>query len=341
VIDNPLQIFSPVVYQEKVYIPTGKKLFCLNLTNGNKIWEKEYPDIITSSPGFTENDILFTQGNHRLSVIKPANGIESFGLEFGEKSTPYFVTVRDLVYIAYNYTKNIGGKDIIFTMVRAYRFGDNEPIWEFQPPFPGGTSQLIASGGTLFVPAGNYLYAVGTYYERPVTFGNDGNTYTTGMTNSESISNDRLIGLTGDSNSIASNTLTENKPLPDTNKPVNLEETKKGENVVVPNIYFEFNQAYLLKQSIAVLDKITGQLKKNTAIRLEIQGYTDNIGGREYNQNLSERRADAVKDYLIKNGISPERLRSAGFGMDKPVADNSTAQGRSQNRRTEFLILNK
>ncbi len=272
------------------------------------------------------------------------------------------MTVNDQIYTAFNYNKNIGGKDITFTSVRAYTFGDNKPIWEFLPPFPGGASQPIASRGTLFIPAGNYLYAIGTYYERPIVYGNDGSSIlepeagSPGKSSSFAAVQESSGGSS--TSSLPSSGLNDNfvknpvssqssftekeKELPKApEKPVNLEETKPGESVIVHNIYFEFDKAYLRRESIATLDDIVNQLKKNTAIKLEIQGHTDNTGTVEYNKKLSDRRADAVMEYLIKNGISPERLHSMGFGETKPVADNKTEEGRSKNRRTEFLILEK
>ncbi|HNP49607.1 MAG TPA: OmpA family protein, partial [Bacteroidia bacterium] len=73
--------------------------------------------------------------------------------------------------------------------------------------------------------------------------------------------------------------------------------------------------------------------------RIEVGGHTDNVGGKQYNQQLSEKRAKSVFDYLIQKNIPATRLEFKGYGDSKPVADNSSEQGRSQNRRTEFTIL--
>ena len=80
-------------------------------------------------------------------------------------------------------------------------------------------------------------------------------------------------------------------------------------------------------------------MKENPDIKIEVRGHTDSTGTEEYNQKLSERRADSVIEYMIKNGISPERLNSVGFGEKKPVTSNDTEEGRSKNRRTEIYIL--
>ena len=82
-------------------------------------------------------------------------------------------------------------------------------------------------------------------------------------------------------------------------------------------------------------------MKENPDIKIEVRGHTDSTGEEEYNQKLSERRADSVIEYMIKNGISPERLNSVGFGEKKPVASNDTEEGMQLNRRVEFEILKK
>lgn len=80
-------------------------------------------------------------------------------------------------------------------------------------------------------------------------------------------------------------------------------------------------------------------MKENPGMKVEISGHTDNTGDPEYNKLLSQRRADAVKNYLVENGIDEFRITTAGYGMDKPVADNKTRAGRRLNRRTEFKII--
>ncbi|MCA9717291.1 MAG: OmpA family protein, partial [Myxococcales bacterium] len=77
------------------------------------------------------------------------------------------------------------------------------------------------------------------------------------------------------------------------------------------------------------------------SIRIEISGHTDSIGDPEYNKDLSRRRAEAVKSYLVENGIAPDRVETRGAGMDEPVASNQTAAGRAKNRRIEFTILSQ
>jgi len=125
----------------------------------------------------------------------------------------------------------------------------------------------------------------------------------------------------------------------DNEKTFNLDKIEKGKSIIINNINFEFNKAYLKKESLPVLNDVIMYLKKNASVKLEVRGYTDNVGDDKYNQKLSEKRADSVIEYMIKNGISPERLKSVGFGKQNPVADNNTEEGRTKNRRTEFLFV--
>ncbi|HRF39597.1 MAG TPA: OmpA family protein, partial [Saprospiraceae bacterium] len=94
-----------------------------------------------------------------------------------------------------------------------------------------------------------------------------------------------------------------------------------------------------LPESKAELDRLQNLLKAEPALRLQINGHTDNVGSDAANQRLSELRAKAVCDYLILGGIAPERLRYKGFGETMPVAPNDTEEGRRRNRRTEFVAF--
>ena len=80
-------------------------------------------------------------------------------------------------------------------------------------------------------------------------------------------------------------------------------------------------------------------LKEYPDVRLEISGHTDSRGKPDYNRDLSQQRADSVKNYFIANGIDAGRLTSIGYGMDRPIADNKTNAGRAKNRRTEFRLI--
>lgn len=116
---------------------------------------------------------------------------------------------------------------------------------------------------------------------------------------------------------------------------------EKGTNVKLNNIYFAFNSDSLDNRSKIVLDNFFEFLIENEQLKIRIDGHTDDIDTKEFNLDLSVRRAKAVHDYLKNTGIRKDRLKYTGYGETKPVADNNSDEGRALNRRTEFVILKK
>jgi len=114
-----------------------------------------------------------------------------------------------------------------------------------------------------------------------------------------------------------------------------------GNKIVLNNIFFAFNKATLTEESQAELDRVFKLLEETPKLKIEMSGHTDNIGSASYNHKLSEARAKAVVDYLVKKGIAADRLTYKGYGMTQPVASNDTEDGRRQNRRTEFKVVEK
>jgi outer membrane protein OmpA-like peptidoglycan-associated protein len=105
------------------------------------------------------------------------------------------------------------------------------------------------------------------------------------------------------------------------------------------SILFDFGSFQVNRLYYPVLDNVFAVLKTNPALKVQIQGNTDNIGSEAYNQILSENRARAIKNYLVQKGIEPERISPVGYGSTRQAASNKTAAGRALNRRTEFLVL--
>ena len=103
-------------------------------------------------------------------------------------------------------------------------------------------------------------------------------------------------------------------------------------------IYFAPGSAKLLAKSNKSLNEVVNILQTDKDLKLDINGHTDNTGKPDKNQVLSENRSKAVYDYLLKKGIAEDKLKSAGFGQDQPIADNKTTAGRSKNRRVELLL---
>jgi len=109
-------------------------------------------------------------------------------------------------------------------------------------------------------------------------------------------------------------------------------------NSYARTILFDSGKSSFQKQTYEVLQNITAILKEYPASNFTLEGHTDSQGSKSSNQLLSERRAKSVRDYLIANGISRDRLTAYGFGEDYPIDTNATASGRRNNRRTEVKL---
>ncbi|WP_313804308.1 OmpA family protein [Flavobacterium sp.] len=114
---------------------------------------------------------------------------------------------------------------------------------------------------------------------------------------------------------------------------------EKGETIRLNNIFFASGKYQLLSESFAELDKLLAILKSNAAMKIEISGHTDAVGGDADNMTLSNNRANAVMNYLVGKGIAKDRLSAKGYGETKFIATNDTEDGKQQNRRVEFVIL--
>ncbi len=111
-------------------------------------------------------------------------------------------------------------------------------------------------------------------------------------------------------------------------------------NYAAKNVFFATGSSKLLPKSYKALDEAIKLLKEDETLMVDVDGHTDAQGKEDKNQLLSEARANSVKDYLVSKGIAESRLKATGYGATKPVADNKTAAGRAQNRRTEMSVRN-
>ncbi len=126
-------------------------------------------------------------------------------------------------------------------------------------------------------------------------------------------------------------------PVPPTQEP--RVEVQKDRIVINEKIQFEVDKAEILPVSHGLLNEVVNAMREHPDIKkIDIVGHTDNDGDEKYNQSLSDRRAKAVRQYLIQQGIQTDRLHAKGMGESTPIADNATAEGREKNRRVEFLI---
>lgn len=114
-----------------------------------------------------------------------------------------------------------------------------------------------------------------------------------------------------------------------------------GKSVQINDIYYATASYEINQKSYAVLNEFAEFLKSNPTVKVEIRGHTDNIGSAQTNITLSNRRAQAVYDYLLSKGVPKANVSYKGYGPNMPIADNRTEAGRAKNRRTEFYILSK
>jgi OOP family OmpA-OmpF porin len=108
--------------------------------------------------------------------------------------------------------------------------------------------------------------------------------------------------------------------------------------IVLRGVNFDFDKADIRADAQVILDTAVEVLNENSGVGVEVGAHTDATGPDAYNQSLSERRARAVRDYLVRGGVSGGRLTIHGFGASQPIADNSTRDGRAQNRRVELIV---
>jgi OOP family OmpA-OmpF porin len=113
------------------------------------------------------------------------------------------------------------------------------------------------------------------------------------------------------------------------------------EEIRLPGVNFETNSDRLLPGAESVLNDAAETLRRNPSIRVEVAGHTDSDGAAAYNEGLSQRRAETVRDYLISRGVANDRLSARGYGESEPIADNSTAAGKAQNRRVVLRIVER
>ena len=129
---------------------------------------------------------------------------------------------------------------------------------------------------------------------------------------------------------------------PDTSTGINVDAVGcplAGETLLVlENVNFVYKSAALDASSIVILDQAVQVLKQNTGVDVTVEGHTDSRASEGYNQELSQRRAETVRDYLISNGVDASRLTAVGRGENSPIASNSTEEGRRKNRRVEFVV---
>jgi outer membrane protein OmpA-like peptidoglycan-associated protein len=122
------------------------------------------------------------------------------------------------------------------------------------------------------------------------------------------------------------------------NNVLQTQETARGLIVNMSDVLFATAQFNLKPEAREKLAKVSGILLSYPGLAVQVEGYTDNVGGDEYNLTLSQQRGDAVRDYLISQGVGAANITATGYGKTNPIADNATAAGRAQNRRVNLVV---
>jgi outer membrane protein OmpA-like peptidoglycan-associated protein len=122
------------------------------------------------------------------------------------------------------------------------------------------------------------------------------------------------------------------------NQVLETRDTPRGLVVNMPDVLFDSGQYTLKPAARERLARISGIVLAYPELRLEVEGHTDSIGGDEFNQRLSEKRSNSVRDYLVDSGVTQDNIIARGFGKTQPVADNATSEGRKLNRRVEMIV---
>lgn len=125
------------------------------------------------------------------------------------------------------------------------------------------------------------------------------------------------------------------------NHDIHLQGVDVGSQVILNNVFFDYNKWALKPAALNELQKVLGIMEINEAIIIELGGHTDNVGSDTYNQGLSKKRADSCRDWLVSVGIEPDRIQAKGYGESEPAQTNETEEGRAKNRRTELKIIGK
>lgn len=116
------------------------------------------------------------------------------------------------------------------------------------------------------------------------------------------------------------------------------QDTQRGLVVRMSDVLFATGRYELRPEAKLALAKVAGVLLAYPGLKLEVDGYTDSTGRDEFNQTLSDKRAEAVRNFLVAQGVSPDMIASQGFGDANPIASNDSAQGRQLNRRVDMIV---
>ena len=327
------------------------------------IWSKAYSGTdnygayLSLQRNFSENVAVRLLGNYIYmesiyDFLVPSQ-VESVTLSSASIDLLYYIVPCDPIspYIGAGF----GG--IYFTPKNSYEPELNDDFFEYQLNLRAGAEWRISENWKIttelsyLTPSTNKLDGENDSHEHKGIFGSDCDTYMTlnlGFLYYFSKGNpsqkcDLFSGITAPTNYatpedveriVQANLPKETVKEVVVEKPVSSYEKRW----ILVGVNFEFGSANLTKESFPILLNALQILTDNPNMQIEIIGHTDNVGSEKYNLVLSDRRAKIIKEYMVANGISSERLSVKGIGETEPIADNKTLEGRTLNRRIEFKI---
>ena len=377
VIENVPNIYSPVVYDERIYLALGSKLAVFDASTGEMIFEKKFSEQVASSTAFSNGRIFLSLRDGRIMTIDPDDGgyellfTAPYGTQFAIVGSHLFVPLKG------------EAKDLAEPVRLAVVDADTGDVKRKVYIEEGEPSALTVARGMVFLPASTTLYALGdgrlfsrvkpeesgpvdTETVRGKLTDRDSGIplsgtveSTTQLPGGEIVRNEETIkggsfeievpkegttdlvfsspGYTFEAMTIASAEAIDD--LSAMPLELSLPKAKKGERLVVESIHYKTGSANLEVGSLGALDRLLRMMQENPYHEIEIEGHTDSTGNPEFNLELSHRRAEAAADWLIRNGILSKRIKTVGYGDKRPVADNITREGRQKNRRTEITII--
>lgn len=295
------------------------------------------PQVI-NKPGHIMDNVDYWQ---EMCGVYRARGNEKYltiGNFWDNDNTSYKQNKRESTdsafYYAYYYIDDVRVFEIENTFecgcTNDFSFGSDWMADDYDPE-TGYNSLALNTAGK----AGNNN---GNLPKNGINNGNNSNLNNSGLNGANGVNtDDSLNNINGGANDYGNSLLINMKESEISQKA--FENAQIGSKFNLNRIFFEFNSSELLTASYAELDKLSGILKDKPGLRIEIRGHSDNVGSDSYNKTLSVKRAAAVYDYLISEGIDKSRMKYRGFGNKVPVADNDTEEGRSKNRRVEIVVV--
>lgn len=399
IISSDANIFTPVIYNGRVYIGAANELFCFDALTGKLLWVRTLENRIASAVVIANNRLYVSMDNQKIYMLSPEDGhyldscknYNKQGASFSIIGETLFIPTRKgALYSVGSYSKKIN--------------------WKFQSDFNNKKGTISSADGRIYMAVGDRLYSLSpgilpppsTYIasspapkdtpevpddnvfdstpspqatpqplpapkpkikkpeiekfevalkdpqnnpldgeitveqDNKITHHNTRNGKTT-----IKVDKDKEFSVTAKSRDHFIKTVKIDPKQKKKSIKISMDKIELKKSYIFQNIEFKYNSAELTQSSIPTLAAIAKLLNENPALKIEIRGHTDSKGKNDYNLKLSYRRAEKVKEYLVKNGVLDTTIKSKGFGESKPVAKNNTEEGRIKNRRVEFFILSK